>query len=89
MRARRTLGIDPLVPGVVVIGKVFHVGEPDLRGQELGFAGAGRAQKRVDLSEHLSGLLLVSPWIAAKLMVGTPAAGLGVPIRSMSISRSS
>jgi len=27
--------INPLVPGVVVVGEVVHVGEPDLRGQPI------------------------------------------------------
>ena len=52
------LRIDPLVPGVVVIGEIVHVGEPDGCGQELGFVGAGRVQEPVDLPEHLAGLLL-------------------------------
>ena len=52
------LGIDPLIPGVVVVGEVVHVGEPDLRCQKPGLVGAGRAQSRVDLFEHLSRLLL-------------------------------
>ncbi len=30
---RRMIPIDPLVPGIVVVGEVVHVGEPDLRGQ--------------------------------------------------------
>jgi hypothetical protein len=55
---RWVVGIHPFVPHLAVFGEHAHVGEPDLRGQELGFVGTGISEQLVDPLQDLPCLRL-------------------------------
>ena len=49
-------GRDPFVPDLVHLGEAADIGEPDIGGEERDLS-VPAGQKRVDLGEHLPGLL--------------------------------